>query len=128
MPFFRPFWVKNGHFQDKKPKNPLVIEQFYRISALKITGYFSSMGLHAGIPKQIMLGRKMPFFNHCQSKKAHFQGFWGLVCGLRCIFCIKNQYFIYSHINKDIGMIRCEKNSIFKIDDFVPASFPLTNT
>ena len=64
MPFFRPFWVKNGHFQDKKPINQLVLDQFYRISALQITGYSSSMGLHAGIPKQIMFGPKIQFFDH----------------------------------------------------------------
>ena len=31
--------AKNGHFQDKKLQNQLVLEQFYRISALQITGY-----------------------------------------------------------------------------------------
>jgi len=96
--FFGHFWAKNGHFQNKKPINPLLIEQFYRISALKITGYFSSMGLHVGIQKQMIFGSKMPFFGHFQSKKAHFGGFWGLVLGLRCQFCRKKSYFIYSYI------------------------------
>ena len=81
MPFFRPFWVKNGHFQDKKPINQLVLDQFYRISALQITGYSSSMGLHASIPKQIMLGPKMPFFDHFQSKRPIFGGFGALYAG-----------------------------------------------
>ena len=84
---FCHFLAKNGHFQDIKSINQLVLEQFYRISTLQISVY-SCMGLHASIPKQIMLGPKMPFFDHFQSKKAYFRGFWGLVCGL-CIFCIQ---------------------------------------
>ena len=128
MPFFRRFWAKNGLFQDKKPINQLVLEQFYRISALQIIGYSSSTSLCVGIPKQIMFGLKIPFFYHFQSKKAQFWGVWGLVCGLWCIFCRKNSYFIYSYVNKDIGMFRCEKNNIFKIGDFVSASFTLTDT
>ena len=135
MPFFHHFWARNGHFQarnghfqDEKSINQLVLEQFYRISALQITGYSSSMGLYVGIPKQIMFGLKIPFFYHFQSKKAHFRGVLRLVCGLWCIFCRKNSYFIYSYVNKDIGMIRCEKNNIFKIGDFVSASFTLTDT
>ena len=111
MPFFRHFWAENGHFQDKKPINQLVLEQFDRISALQITWYFSIMGLHVGIPKQNMFGPKMPFFN--QSKKAYFWGFGGLVCGLQRTFWRKTSYLIYSFINKYIGMIRCEKNNIW---------------
>ena len=96
--------VKNGHFQDKKPINPLVIEQFYRISALKITGYFSSMGLHVGIQKQMIFGSKMPFFGHFQSKKAHFWGFWGLVLGLRCQFCRKKIIFhLFTYIKRHLN-------------------------
>jgi len=79
---FSPFWARNGHFRDKKSINQLVLEPFYRISALQITGYSSSMGLYVGIPKQIMFGRKIPFFYHFQSKKAPFWGVLGLVCGL----------------------------------------------
>ena len=126
--FFRHFWTKNGHFHDKKLINQLILKQFYRISALQITGYSWSMDLYVGIPKQIMFGRKMPFFDHFQFKKAHFRGFWGLLCRLLCIICRKNWYFIYSYKNKDIGMIRCVKNGILKIGNFVPASFPLTDT
>ena len=128
MQFFCHFWAKNDHFQDKKPIFQLVLEQFHRISALQITGYSSSMSLYVGIPKQIMFGLKIPFFYHFQSKKAQFRGVLGLVCGLWSIFCRKNPYFIYSYVNKDIGMVRCEKNNIFKIGDFVSASFTLTDT
>ena len=82
MPFFAIFRALNCHFQDKKPINQLVLEQFHRISALQITGYSSSMGLNVGIPKQIMFGLKIPFFYDFQSKKAIFRGVLGLVCGL----------------------------------------------
>ena len=126
--FFAIFGLKMAIFRIKGPINQLVLEQFYRISALQITGYSSSIGLYVCIPKQIMFGLKIPFFYHFQSKKAHVRGVLGLVCGLWCIFCRKNSYFIYSYVNKDIGMIRCEKNNIFKIDDFVSASFTLTDT
>ena len=36
-------------------------------------------------------------------------------------------YEAYSYIYKDIGMIIFKKKNIFKIDDFVPVSFTLTN-
>ena len=124
MQFFCHFWAK----KPIKPIYQLELEQFHRISALQITGYSLSMSLYVGIPKQIMFGLKIPFFYHFQSKKAQFRGVWGLVCGLWCIFCRKNSYFIYSYVNKDIGMIRCEKNNIFKIGDFVSAAFTLTDT
>ena len=68
------FLAKNGYFQDKKPINQLKLGKFYRISALQITGYSSSMALHVGIQKQMIFGPKMPFFSHFQSNKPHFWG------------------------------------------------------
>ena len=73
----------------KKPINQLALEQLYRISALQIIGYSSSMGLHAGIPKQIMFDLKIPFFDHFESKKVHFRGFWALYAGYDIYFAEK---------------------------------------
>ena len=64
----------------------------------------------------------MPFFGHCQSKRFFF---WAFYAGYEAYFVEKKYKF---HIFMYIGMIKCEKNDIFKIGDFVHESFTLTDT
>ena len=75
------FWAKNGHFQDKKPLNQLVHEQYYRISASQITGYCKHTKTNNCWPKNAIL---RPFL-------AIFRAFRALSAGYNANFVEKFQ-------------------------------------
>ena len=120
------------------------MNQFYSVSQL--TQYSASMGDYVNQQEKISIGKKCYFW----AKNGQFQDkkhtttnnflpkdailwplsiqkgfFLGLLCRLRSIFCRKKFKF---HTFMYIGMIKCEKNDIFKIGDFVHESFTLTDT
>ena len=61
------FQARNGHFQDKKSINQLVLEQFYRISALQITGCSGVLGLLYGL--WCIFCRKNSYFIYSYANK-----------------------------------------------------------